>query len=78
MNRLLRALRVFAAVWAGLITLSFALGAVSVWLSQGFMAMLSSFNPLDLTNALIIAFSYAPALIAYILADVLWSSPDQD
>ena len=71
MNRLTKILRVFAAVWAVLITLSFAVGAVSIWLSDGFVAMLRSFNPLNMTNAMIIAFSYAPALIAYILSDVL-------
>jgi hypothetical protein len=74
MNRLCRILKVFAAVWAVLITLSFAAGALSVWLSDGFLAMLRAFNPVDMTNAMIIAFSYAPALIAYILADVLLPS----
>ncbi len=71
MTRLIKALKVFAAAWAIFVTLSFAVGAVSVYLREGFMEMLRSLNPVDLTNAMIIAFSYAPALIAAILADVL-------
>ena len=76
MTRLIKALKIFAAAWAIFVTLSFAVTAVSVYLSEGFLEMLRSFNPVDLTNAMIIAFSYAPALIAAILADVLRPSEE--
>jgi hypothetical protein len=71
MSRLIKALKIFAAAWAIFVTLSFGIGAASVYLREGLVEMLRSFNPLDLTNAMIIAFSYAPALIAAVLADVL-------
>ena len=76
MTRLTKVLKIFAVAWAIFVTMSFAVAAVSVYLREGLLEMLRSFNPVDLSNAMIIAFSYAPALIAAILADVLRPSED--
>lgn len=73
----LRGLKIFAAVWAVLITLSFAAGALLLWQQEGFSAMLSSLAPFSLQSFMVIAFSYAPAILAYIIADVLLSRSEQ-
>ena len=78
MTRLIKGLKIFAAAWAVLITLSFAIGAIHLWLSEGLLHLARSFHPLNIQNVMIFAFSYAPAVVGYILADVLGGNENGD
>ncbi len=68
-TRLIRPLKIFAVLWALLITFSFLWGAALTWQEDGFAGMGERYTLLSLSNVMTYAFSYAPAIIAYILSD---------
>jgi len=67
----IKALKIFAAIWAGLVGLSFLVWAVQLWMEDGLPAVWHHLSPFNLDNLLLLAFSFAPAIVAFILADVL-------
>ncbi len=67
----IKALKAFAAAWGFLVALSFLVWGVQLCRDKGLSAAWQAFNPLHMDNLLLIAFSFAPAIVAYILADVL-------
>lgn len=68
---MIRALNIFAAIWACLAALAIVLGYVGIWMKSGFTGLRQVMNPFNPWNYLAIVIAFLPAIGARMLAQRL-------